>query len=107
MDSQAIEIVETTTKNSKLDTLKADHKAASKEETADKNEFPAKWLNSIQCIDCVEGMKKLPANCIDMVVTSPPYDGIREYNGFSYNLHNAGEEIYRVLKDGGIAVMVN
>lgn len=106
MDSQVIEIVETTTKHSKLDTLKADHKSVGKKETADKDEFPTKWLNAIQCIDCVEGMKKLPANCIDMVVTSPPYDGIREYNGFSCNLHNAGEEIYRVLKDGGIAVMV-
>lgn len=107
MDSQVIEIVETTAKHSKLDALNADHKALSKKEAVAKGEFPAKWLNTIQCIDCVEGMKKLPANCIDMVVTSPPYDGIREYNGFSYNLHNAGEEIYRALKDGGVVVMVN
>ena len=106
MDSQAIEIVETTTKHSKLDTLKADHKAISKKETADKDEFPAKWLNSIQCIDCVEGMKKLPDNCIDLVVTSPPYDAVRKYNGFTYNLHDTGKEVLRVLKNGGIAAMV-
>jgi len=65
-----------------------------------------KWTNTIQCMDCVEGMKQLPKNCIDLVITSPPYDKIRDYNGFNYNLHKTGEEIYRILKDGGIAVMV-
>lgn len=65
-----------------------------------------KWLNTIQCMDCVEGMKQLPANCIDLVVTSPPYDGIRKYKGFRYDLHATGKEILRILKDGGIAVMV-
>lgn len=65
-----------------------------------------KWLNTIQCIDCVEGMKKLPDNSIDLVVTSPPYDKVRDYNGFSYNLPATGKEIYRILKDGGIAAMV-
>ena len=65
-----------------------------------------KWLNTIQCIDCVEGMKQLPPNCIDLVVTSPPYDGIRKYEGFAYDLHATGKEILRILKDGGIAVMV-
>jgi site-specific DNA-methyltransferase (adenine-specific) len=65
-----------------------------------------KWLNTIQCMDCVEGMKQLPDNCIDLVVTSPPYDEIRTYHGFTYDLHATGKEIYRVLKDGGVAVMV-
>lgn len=65
-----------------------------------------RFLNTIQCIDCVKGMKQLPANCIDLVVTSPPYDGIRKYKGFAYDLHATGKEILRILKDGGIAVMV-
>jgi site-specific DNA-methyltransferase (adenine-specific) len=51
-------------------------------------------------------MKELPDNSIDFMITSPPYDSIRDYNGFKYNLHNAGEQIYRVLKDGGVAAMV-
>lgn len=64
-------------------------------------------LNKIYCMDCVEGMKKhIPDNSIDLMVTSPPYDGIRKYNGFSFNLHETGKEIFRVLKEGGIAVMV-
>lgn len=57
-------------------------------------------------MDCVEGMRKLPDASIDLVVTSPPYDGIRKYNGFSFDLHATGEQVYRLLKDGGIAAMV-
>jgi len=63
-------------------------------------------INKIFCSDCVKGMKELPSNSIDLVVTSPPYDNIRNYNGYSYNLHNTGIEILRILKDGGIAAMV-
>lgn len=65
-----------------------------------------KYLDQIIACDCIEGMKELPDNCIDLVVTSPPYDNVRKYNGFSYDLHKAGEQIFRVLKEGSVAVMV-
>ncbi len=65
-----------------------------------------KSFNKIFPVDCVEGMKRILDNSIDLIVTSPPYDGIRMYNGFSFDLHATGKEIYRVLKDGGVAVMV-
>jgi site-specific DNA-methyltransferase (adenine-specific) len=77
-----------------------------KPEAIKTNDYLKKWTNTVQCIDCVEGMKKLPDNCIDLMVTSPPYDGIRVYNGFNFDLHSTGKEIYRILKDGGIAAMV-
>ncbi|TSC93116.1 MAG: putative Modification methylase BamHII (N-4 cytosine-specific methyltransferase BamHII) (M.BamHII) [Candidatus Berkelbacteria bacterium Athens1014_28] len=64
------------------------------------------WINTIQCIDCVEGMKKLPDESIDFVVTSPPYDSVRNYNGFNYDLHKTGRELFRILKDGGMVAMV-
>lgn len=65
-----------------------------------------KFINTIQNIDCIKGMRKLPENSIDLVVTSPPYDKIRDYKGFKIDLSITGKEIYRILKDGGIAVMV-
>ena len=65
-----------------------------------------KLINKVVCMDCVEGMKLLPDKSIDLVVTSPPYDNIRNYHGFKLDLHSVGMEIYRVLKEGGIAVMV-
>ncbi len=64
------------------------------------------YINSIICGDCVDVMKKMPSNSIDLVVTSPPYDSVRKYNGFSYDLHKTGEELFRILKDGGIIAMV-
>ena len=64
-------------------------------------------LNDVHCGDCVEQMKKLPDNSVDLVVTSPPYDKLRDYEGdLSFDLHATGKEIYRILKDGGIAVIV-
>jgi len=63
-------------------------------------------VDTITCVDCLDGMKMLSPNSIDLVVTSPPYDNIRKYHGFSLDLSRVGREIYRVLKDGGIAAMV-
>ncbi|MEK7399338.1 MAG: site-specific DNA-methyltransferase [Candidatus Poribacteria bacterium] len=63
-------------------------------------------LNEIYCIDCVEGMKKLPEHSIDLVVTSPPYDDLRNYNGYKFNFEKIAEGLFRVLKKGGILVWV-
>ena len=63
-------------------------------------------VNSIICQDNVSFLKTLPDSCIDMVVMSPPYDNLRDYNGYDLNLHGLGVELLRVLKDGGICVMV-
>lgn len=64
-------------------------------------------LNKIYCCDCVEGMQNMEENSIDLVVTSPPYDNIRDYKGdVTFDLHETGKEIHRILKEGGIAAMV-
>lgn len=34
-------------------------------------------LNKIYCMDCLEGMKQIPDNTIDLIVTSPPYNNFR------------------------------
>jgi len=63
-------------------------------------------INKVICGDCVDVLKTIPSESVDIVVTSPPYDGVRKYNGFSYNLHETGKELFRVLKKGGIVTMV-
>jgi len=71
------------------------------------NKIEPSLLNKVHCMDCVKGMKELlPDNSIDLMITSPPYDNIRTYNGFNFDLHETGKEVFRVLKEGGIAVMV-
>ena len=56
-------------------------------------------LNTIICGDAVEVLKKIPDSSIDMVVTSPPYDDLRTYNGFQVDLHKVGQELFRVLNN--------
>jgi site-specific DNA-methyltransferase (adenine-specific) len=51
-------------------------------------------------------MKGLPDKCIDLTVTSPPYDNLRTYNGFSWDFEGVAKELYRITKDGGVVVWV-
>lgn len=64
------------------------------------------YVNNFICGDCVNIMANMPDNSVDMIVTSPPYDGIRDYKGFTLDLSAVGVQSYRVLKEGGIAVVV-
>ena len=63
-------------------------------------------INKNYNIDCLEGMKLLDDDCIDLVVTSPPYDELRKYNGYSFDFEDIVTELYRVMKPGGIVVWV-
>ena len=56
--------------------------------------------------DCADKLKDLPSSSIDLVVTSPPYDDLREYKGYSFNFENIANELYRVLKLGGVIVWI-
>lgn len=63
-------------------------------------------VNKIYNMDCLEGMKLLEDNSIDLTVTSPPYDDLRNYNGFSWDFEEVARQLYRVTKVGGVAVWV-
>jgi len=63
-------------------------------------------INQIICGDCLEVMKGLPDKCIDLTVTSPPYDNLRTYNGFVFDFEGIAKELYRITKDGGVVVWV-
>ena len=42
-------------------------------------------LNRTYNIDCVEGMRNIADDTIDMAITSPPYDDMRRYNGYTWD----------------------
>lgn len=63
-------------------------------------------LNRIYNIDCLQGLKLLADNSIDLTVTSPPYDDLRNYKGYSFDFENIAKELYRVTKTGGILVWI-
>lgn len=61
-------------------------------------------INEIIQGDCLDVLKRIPDGSIDLTVTSPPYDNLREYNGFEWDFVGIAEELYRVTKDGGVVV---
>lgn len=63
-------------------------------------------LGKVYTGDCVELMKQLPHSYIDLTVTSPPYDNLRKYNGYSFDFEKTAVELYRVTKPGGVVVWV-
>lgn len=57
--------------------------------------------------DCVRFMKqKMKENTVDLTITSPPYDNLRNYNGYSFNFEDIAKQLYRVTKTGGILVWI-
>tara|TARA_R110002020_G_C16242537_1_gene769203 strand:- start:54 stop:929 length:876 start_codon:yes stop_codon:yes gene_type:complete len=74
-------------------------------------------LNQIINGDSVEVMKSMPDGCVDLTVTSPPYDSLRsyqdlidgmkeEYNGYSFPFEQMAQELYRITAKGGMIVWV-
>jgi site-specific DNA-methyltransferase (adenine-specific) len=60
----------------------------------------------LYCGDSALVLKELPDKCIDLTVTSPPYDNLRTYKGFTFDFETIAKELYRVTKDGGVVVWV-
>lgn len=63
-------------------------------------------INKIYNENCLDTMKRMPDNFIDLTVTSPPYDNLRDYNGYSFDFEDIAKELYRVTKKGGVVVWV-
>ena len=58
----------------------------------------------IECGDCLELLKNIPDNSIDLTITSPPYDDLRIYTGGKFDFENIARELCRVTKEGGVVV---
>lgn len=62
--------------------------------------------NKIICWDCLQVMQSFPDECINLTVTSPPYDELRDYNWFSWDFLWIVDELYRITKDNWVIVWV-
>lgn len=68
-------------------------------------------LDKIYNMDCLEGMRQMESESVDLVVTSPPYDNLRKYggvaDGWNFDKFKAiAQQIARVLKQRGVCVWV-
>lgn len=56
--------------------------------------------------DCLVTMARMPEGSVDLVVTSPPYDDLRKYNGYSFDFEKVAKALFHVVKVGGVVVWV-
>ena len=63
-------------------------------------------INKIYNENCLDTMSSMEDNFIDLTITSPPYDDLRNYNGYSFEFESIAKELYRITKEGGIVVWV-
>ena len=54
--------------------------------------------------DNVETLQTFPDACVDLTVTSPPYDSLRVYGGHSWDFEGVAQQLWRVTKPGGVVV---
>jgi DNA modification methylase len=54
----------------------------------------------------LDTMAKMPDCFVDLTITSPPYDGLRTYNGYSFPFEDIAKELYRITKQGGVVVWI-
>jgi|ERR1019366_3314364 site-specific DNA-methyltransferase (adenine-specific) len=64
------------------------------------------YINKIIEGNCVEVMRNIEDDAIDLTVTSPPYDGLRNYNGYHFPFEDIAKELFRITKQGGVVVWV-
>jgi len=67
---------------------------------------PGLCLSEVVCGDNIAVMKTWPNSCIDLVVTSPPYDNLRTYGGHEWDFEGVAWELTRLLKPGGVIIWV-
>ena len=63
-------------------------------------------INKCYNENCLDTMAKMPDGFVDLTVTSPPYDNLRTYNGYSFDFEAVAKELFRVTKQGCVVVWV-
>ena len=62
--------------------------------------------NSFHIADAVTVLGRCRKEAVDLTVTSPPYDNLRNYNGYEFDAAEMLSAIYSVTKPGGVCVWV-
>lgn len=63
-------------------------------------------LGKIYQESCTETLHRMPDELLDMTITSPPYDDLREYKGYHFPVEEIAASLYHKTKQGGVVVWV-
>lgn len=61
-------------------------------------------LVEVHNTNCLDWMRSQSDSVIDLTVTSPPYDNIRDYKGYSFDFEPIARELFRTTKAGGVVI---
>ena len=61
---------------------------------------------TIYCGDSVDVLKDMADESVDCCITSPPYDNLRDYKGYSFDFEGIANQLFRVIKQGGVIVWI-
>ena len=62
--------------------------------------------NEIYNESCLETMGRMMDGYVDITITSPPYDNLRDYDGYVFDFQSIAKELFRVTKQGGVVVWI-
>jgi DNA modification methylase len=62
-------------------------------------------LNQSYCVDCIDGMFDIKDDSIHLILTSPPYDDIYDYDKLDF-FEDFAHDSYRILAPGGVLVWI-
>ena len=62
--------------------------------------------NTIYNENCLITMAKIPNDFVELILTSPPYDSMRDYHNTDFDFKAIAKELYRILKDGCVLVWI-
>lgn len=68
--------------------------------------WPDDYINKVIQGDCLEVIKGIPDKSIGLIVTSPPYDNLRDYQGYNFDFEGIAKQLFRTTKDGGVVVWI-
>ena len=63
-------------------------------------------VNQVYNENCVDTIDRMPDEFIDLTVTSPPYDDLRSYKGYSIAISDLISKLYSKTKSGGVCVWI-
>ncbi len=63
-------------------------------------------LGKIYHENCLETLARMPDDYLDMTITSPPYDDLREYNGYHFPVAEIAAGLLTKTKPGGVVIWV-
>lgn len=56
--------------------------------------------------NCIDTLHRMSDDVIDMTITSPPYDDLRDYNGYHFPVEDIAASLFQKTKPGGVVIWV-